>query len=101
MLKVAPPILFRDVASKGDQVKLVELLKDGADPNATDQVREGSEVVVKSWWWRERGGRSRSPAFRRFEIRWVGRSVGLWCVAYDPPRPRFGGAGCGAFGGGM
>ena len=58
MLKVAPPILLRDAASKGDQVKLVELLKDGADLNATDQVRQGSEVVLRSWWWRERGGRS-------------------------------------------
>ena len=64
MLKVAPPILLREAARKGEHVKLVELIEHGADPNATDEVREGSEVVVKSWWWRERGGRSRSPAFR-------------------------------------
>ena len=65
MLKVAPPILFCDAASKGDQVKLVELLKDGADPNATNGwVREGTEVVVRAWWWRERERRSRPPTFR-------------------------------------
>ena len=56
MLKVAPPILLREAARKGEHVKLVELIEHGADPNATDEVREGSEVVVKSWWWRERGG---------------------------------------------
>ena len=50
MLKVAPPILLRDAANKGDQVKLVELLQEGVDPNAADEVREGSEVVVRSWW---------------------------------------------------
>ena len=40
------------------------LLEHGANLEATDEVREGSEVVVRLWWWRERGGRSRSPAFR-------------------------------------
>ena len=64
MLKVAPPILLREAAREGEHVKLVELIEDGADPNATDEVREGSEVVVRSWGWRERGGRSRPPAFR-------------------------------------
>ena len=40
------------------------LVEHGANLEATDEVREGSEVVVRSWWWRERGVRSRSPAFR-------------------------------------
>ena len=87
MLKVAPPILLRDAARNGEHVKLVELIEHGANLEATDQVREGCEVVVRSWRWRECGGRSWSPAFRRFKIRWVGRSVDLWCVAYDPPHP--------------
>ena len=65
MLKVAPPILLREAARKGEPVKLVELLEHGADPNATTgKVREGCEVVVRSWWWQEREGRSQSPAYR-------------------------------------
>ena len=52
-------------ASKGGHSSCVALLVEhGANLEATDEVREGSEVVVRSWWWRERGGRSRSPAFR-------------------------------------
>ena len=42
MLKVAPPILLREAARKGEPVKLVELIEHGADPNYTDEVREGS-----------------------------------------------------------
>ena len=64
MLNVLPSILLRQAARKGEHVKLVELIEHGANLEATDEVREGSEVVVRSWWWRERGGRSRSPAFR-------------------------------------
>jgi len=76
MLKVAPPILLREAARKGDLVKLVELIKHGANANATDFVREGSEVVVRSWWWRERGGEvtvTRVPLIRDplgWSIRW-------------------------------
>ena len=64
MLEVAQPAFLREAARKGEHVKLIELIEHGANLEATDEVREGSEVVVKSWWWRERGGRSRSPAFR-------------------------------------
>ena len=48
----------------GDLSCVALLLEHGANVEATGWVREGSEVVVRSWWWRERGGRSRSPAFR-------------------------------------
>ena len=40
------------------------LIEHEANLEAADEVREGGEVVVRLWWWRERGGRSRSPAFR-------------------------------------
>ena len=40
------------------------LVEHGANLEATDQVREGSEVAVRSWWWSERGWRLWSPAFR-------------------------------------
>ena len=36
------------------------LIEHGANLEAIDEV--GSEVVVRLWWWRERGARSRSPA---------------------------------------
>ena len=49
VLKVIRPVLLRHAAKKGDRVKLAKLLEEGTDPNATDKVREGSEVVVKSW----------------------------------------------------
>ena len=64
VLKVIRPVLLWHAAKKGDLVKLAKLLEEGTDPNVPDNVREGSDVVVRSWWWRERGGRSRSPAFR-------------------------------------
>ena len=50
-------------AMKGHSSCVALLLEHGANVEAT-AVREGSEVVVRLWWWRERGGRSRSPAFR-------------------------------------
>ena len=43
-------------AQKGHPSCVALLLEHGANLEATDKVREGSEVVVKSWWWRE-GGR--------------------------------------------
>ena len=51
-------------ADKGLSSCVALLLEHGANLEATDRVREESEVVVRSWWWRERGGRSWSPAFR-------------------------------------
>ena len=51
-------------AQEGHSSCVALLLEHGANLEATDDVvREGSEVVVRSWWWRERGGRSRSLAF--------------------------------------
>ena len=55
---------IHNLETEDDRVKLVELLKDGADPNTTNEVREESELGVRSWWWRERERRSRPPAFR-------------------------------------
>ena len=53
------------LATKGGRSSCVApLLEHGANLEATDEVREGSEVVVRMWWRRERGGTSRSPAFR-------------------------------------
>ena len=45
VLKVVHSVLLRYCVRKGDLDKLVELLKEGADPNAATEVREGSEVV--------------------------------------------------------
>ena len=50
-------------AGEGHPSCVALLLEHGANLEAVNRVREGSEVVVRSWWWRERGGRSRSPAF--------------------------------------
>ena len=51
-------------AVKGHSACVALLLEHGANLEATNEVREGSEVVVRSWWWRTRGGRSRPLAFR-------------------------------------
>ena len=48
VLKVVHFVLLPYYARKGNRDKLVELLKEGADPNAATEVREGSEVAVRS-----------------------------------------------------
>ena len=71
LLKAVHSVLLRHTAKKGDLDKLVELIEHGANLEATDKVREGSEVVMRSWWWRECGGEVtviRDPLGR--SIRW-------------------------------
>ena len=38
-------------AQEGHSLCVALLLEHGANLEATDDVREGSEVVVRSWWW--------------------------------------------------
>ena len=43
-------------AYEGHSSCVALLVEHGANVEATDRVCEGGEVVIRSWWWRERGG---------------------------------------------
>ena len=45
-------------AEEGHSSCVALLLEHGANHKAATKVREGSEVVVRSWWWRESGANS-------------------------------------------